>query len=190
MLLDKLGTANSLRLLALLGLGLVLTLKANWIRERLIGGLAIVLIATVLFFPNNSLLWAALHGIKPQQYFIAAEDSTGVAAITEVNQEGSLLASGQAQAHFPYWHAHALLGTIPALLHPHPTQIMIIGMGSGGTPHTIGANPLTQHVQVVELLGAELSVLRKYAHTSVGKPSAFYFRTHGMTLRWGMGDEN
>jgi predicted membrane-bound spermidine synthase len=172
-LLDQLGTAGSLRLLGLLGLGFVLLLNLNWMREKLIGGLALVLIATVMFFPNNSQLWAALHAVKPPQYFIAAEDSTGVAAITEVNRQGSLLAGGQAQAHFPYWHAHTLLGAIPALLHPHPAQVMIIGMGSGGTPHTIGVNPLTQRVQVVELLGAELSVLRQYANTPVGRPLNF-----------------
>jgi spermidine synthase len=175
-LLDRIGTANSLRLLALLGLGFVLILRLNWVKEKLIAGLALVLVATVIFFPGNTHVWAALHGIKPHQYFIAAEDSTGVAAITEANQEGMLLASGQAQAHFPYWHAHALLGTIPALLHFHPTQVTIIGMGSGGTPHTIGANPLTEHVRVVELLGAELSVLRKYAETPVGKPLHFLFQ--------------
>jgi spermidine synthase len=53
---------------------------------------------------------------------------------------------------------------------------MIIGLGSGGTPHTIGSHPLTQQVRVVELLGAELSVLRTYAKTEVGKPLHFLFQ--------------
>nr|WP_254721994.1 hypothetical protein [Kovacikia minuta] len=53
---------------------------------------------------------------------------------------------------------------------------MIIGMGSGGTPHTLGVNPLTQRIQVVELLGSELSVLRQYANTPVGKPLSFLFQ--------------
>jgi spermidine synthase len=73
-------------------------------------------------------------------------------------------------------HVHALLGTIPALIHPHPAQILIIGLGSGGTPHTIGVNPLTERIRVVEILGAELPVLREYAKTPVGKPLNFLFQ--------------
>jgi spermidine synthase len=175
-LLDRLGTADSLRILALLGLGFVFMLRPNWMRAKPIGVLALVLIAILVSFPSNKRLWAAFHSIKPQQYFIVAEDSTGVAAIAEVNQQGTLLASGQAQASFPYMHVHVLLGTIPALLHPNPTQVMIIGLGSGGTPHTAGVNPSTQHIRVIELLGAELSVLQEYAKTPVGKPLRFLFQ--------------
>ncbi len=174
--LDKLGTADSLRLLALLGLGFVLCDRSNWSQAKISGGLAVVLAAIVVAFPNNTRLWSALHGIQPQQYFIAAEDSTGVAAVTEANHHGTLLASGQAQANFPYLHVHALLGSLPALIHPHPDQVMIIGLGSGGTAHTIGVNPLTRSVQVIELLGAELNVLREYAKTSVGQPLRFLFQ--------------
>ncbi|MBE9169890.1 spermidine synthase [Pleurocapsales cyanobacterium LEGE 06147] len=175
-LLERLGTAGSLRLLALLGLGFVLMLHPNWHRVKLTSALAVVLIVLVLFFPNNARLWAALQGIKAQDYFIVAEDSTGVAAIAETERQGILLASGQVQAHFPYMHVHALLGTVPALLHPHPVRVMLIGLGSGGTPHTIGVNPLTQQVRVVEILGAELPVLREYAKTPVGKPLGFLFK--------------
>ncbi|HEY9626965.1 MAG TPA: fused MFS/spermidine synthase [Coleofasciculaceae cyanobacterium] len=173
--LDKWGTANSLRLLALLGLGFVLCDLSNWGKAKISSGLAVVLMAIVVAFPSNTRLWSALHGIQPQQYFITAEDSTGVAAVTEANHQGTLLASGQAQANFPYLPVHALLGSLPALIHPHPVQVMIIGLGSGGTAHTIGVNPLTQSVQVIELLGAELNVLREYAKTAVGQPLRFLF---------------
>jgi spermidine synthase len=166
-LLDRLGTSTSLRLLCLLGLGFILAIRPNKTKAKI---LAIVAIATIVFFPNNTRLWASLHGILPQQYFIVAEDSTGVAAIGETNKRGVLYASGQAEANFPYMHVHALLGTIPALSHVNPASIMIIGLGSGGTPHTIGVNPLTQHVRAIEILGAELPVLREYAKTTVGKP--------------------
>ncbi|OKH22352.1 spermine synthase [Hydrococcus rivularis NIES-593] len=175
-LLDKLGTANSLRLLVLLGLGFVLAIRPNWMKAKFIGALALILLAAVVFFPNNTRLWASLHSIEPEQYFIVAEDSTGVAAIAQDNRQGMLLASGQIQANFPYMHVHALLGSIPALLHPNPAQVMIIGLGSGGTPHTIGVNPLTQRVRVVEILGAELPVLQEYAKTTVGKPLGFLFQ--------------
>jgi spermidine synthase len=175
-LLEYIGTAMSLRLLTLIGLGLVVMIRPNWMRARLIGGLALLLIAIGVLFPSNARLWAALHSIPPQQYFKVAEDSTGVAAVTEVDRKGTLLASGQAQAQFPYMQVHLLLGTVPALLHPHPTQVLIIGLGSGGTPHTIGVNPLTQHVRVVELLGSELTVLRQYAQTAIGESLKLLFQ--------------
>lgn len=175
-LLTQLGTAGSLRLLAVLGLGFVLLSRINLKRARLAVAITIVLIFAVVLFPGNTRLWAAFHGIPPQQYFIAAEDSTGVAAVTEANQQGTLLASGQAQANFPYLQVHALLGTLPALMHPHPAHVMVIGLGSGGTAHTVGVNPATQQIDVVELLGDELRILRQYASTPVGQPLRFLFQ--------------
>ena len=174
-LLDKLGTAGSLQLIAWLGLGFVL-LGFRLGKDKLAGAIAIALAAIITLFPNNTRLWAALHGIPPTQYFLTAEDSTGVAAVTEINGKGTLLASGQAQASFPYMLVHALLGSLPALIHPHPTQMIIIGLGSGGTAHTAGVNPLTQQVKVVELLGAELTVLRQYAQTPGGQPLKHLFQ--------------
>lgn len=174
-LLNYLGTAGSLRLLAGVGLGFILLSKINWRKPTLPTALALTLIAAICFFPSNTRSWAALHGIPSRQYFIASEDSTGVAAITEVNQQGTLLASGQAQAGFPYMQVHTVLGSVPALLHPNPAHILIIGLGSGGTAHTAGVNPLTQQVRVIELLGAELKVLQKYAQMPVGEPLRFLF---------------
>jgi spermidine synthase len=98
-LLDHLGTAGSVRLLTLFGLGFVLLLQANW--RSIKGGAVLALLSITLFFPSNLRLWAGLHGIKPGQYLIVAEDSTGVAAITEVNRHGTLLASGQPRPSFP-----------------------------------------------------------------------------------------
>lgn len=152
-------------------------MRPKWLRFKFTTVLALVLIVTIIFFPNNNRLWAALQGVKPDAYFIHAEDSTSVAAIAETqpNKKAVLFASGQIQANFPYLHLHGLLGSVPALLHPQPTEIMIIGLGSGGTPHTIGVNPDTEYIRIVELLGAELPVLKEYSHTPVGKPLSYLF---------------
>ena len=174
-LLDKLGTSGSLKLLLIIGLGFVCSIGSNLIKAKFISALLLILLVTLIFFPDNQRLWAALHGIKTEAKFIVAEDSTGVAAVAETGNSAFLLASGQVQANFPYLHLHSLLGTIPALLHPHPTNIMIIGLGSGGTPHTIGANPLTKKIEIVELLGSELEVLREYAKTPLGNPLRVIF---------------
>ena len=169
-LLDLIGTSASIKLLCCLGLGFLIAIRPNWIKAKLTLCLAVLALVSVIAFPQNSAFWAALQGIPADDYFIVAEDSTSVAAITEKGDRGKLYASGQVQANFPYMHIHGLLGSIPALLHPNPTEVMIIGLGSGGTPHSIGVNPATEQIKIVELLGAELTVLKEYAQTPTGKP--------------------
>lgn len=169
-LLNLLGTSGSIKLLCCIGLGFLITIRPNWFKAKFTLLLTLVALISIIIFPSNSRLWAALQGIPSDRYFIVSEDSTSVAAITENDGRGKLYASGQIQANFPYMHIHGLLGSIPALLHPNPTNVMIIGLGSGGTPHSIGANPATKQIKIVELLGAELTVLKKYAQTPVGKP--------------------
>ena len=169
-LLDNLGTSGSIKLLCAIGLSFLVAIRPNWLQAKFTLLLTIITLIALVMFPPNHQFWAALQGIQPDDYFIVAEDSTSVAAITESNNQGKLYASGQVQANFPYMHIHGLLGSIPALLHPHPTDVMIIGLGSGGTPHSIGTNPVTKKIKIVELLGAELTVLKKYAKTPVGEP--------------------
>lgn len=175
-LLDRLGTSGSIKLLCCLGLGFLLAIRPNWFRAKFIAILTVICLAIIVIFPHNNRLWAALQAVSPDAYFIVAEDSTSVAAIAEIKGGGKLFASGQVQANFPYMHLHGLLGSVPALLHDHPTHIMIIGLGSGGTPHSIGVNPVTKQVKIVELLGAELTVLKEYAQTPVGKPLKYLFQ--------------
>ncbi len=169
LLINLLGTAGSIRLLVTIGLVFLLALRPNLSKNFLITALIMITVVAIIIFPNNNRLWAALHAVDPQAYFQVTEDSTSVAAIAETNGQGKLLASGQVQANFPYMHIHGLLGSVPALLHPHPEKVMIIGLGSGGTPHTIGVNPATKKIKIIELLGAELPVLQQYAARPAGK---------------------
>ena len=169
-LIDLLGTAGSVRLLVILGIGFLLAMRPRLFKNLLTTALIIISVIAAVIFPNNNSLWAALHAVDSQAYFQIAEDSTSVAAIAETNGKGKLYASGQVQANFPYLHIHGLLGSVPALLHPNPEKVMIIGLGSGGTPHTIGVNPETEKIKIIELLGAELPVLKKYAVRPAGQP--------------------
>ena len=175
-LIDILGTAGSIRLLVIIGICFLLLIRANLLKNLLITTLILLAVTTTVVFPNNKSLWAALHTVDPQAYFQVVEDSTSVAAIAETNDKGKLLASGQVQANFPYLHIHGLLGSTPALLHPNPEKIMIIGLGSGGTPHTVGVNPLTKKIKIIELLGAELPVLQQYAQRPAGKALKHLFQ--------------
>ena len=174
-LIDLLGTSGSVVLLVVIGLGFLFALRPNLSKNLLTTVLIIISVVVIILFPNNNRLWAALHAVDPQAYFQVAEDSTSVAAIVETDGRGKLLASGQVQANFPYLHIHGLLGSTPALLHPNPERVMIIGLGSGGTPHTIGVNPETKKIKIIELLGAELPVLQKYSQRPAGEPLQYLF---------------
>ena len=168
-LIDLLGTAGSVRLLVIIGIGFLLAMRPRLFKNLLTTALIIISVVAAIIFPNNNRLWAALHAVDTQAYFVLAEDSTSVAAIAETDGTGKLYASGQIQANFPYLHIHGLLGSVPALLHPNPQKVMIIGLGSGGTPHTIGVNPVTKKIKIIELLGAELPVLQQYATEPAGE---------------------
>jgi spermidine synthase len=175
-LIGSLGTAGSIRLLVMIGVCCLLLIRPNLKNNLLVTVLIILAIIALVIFPSNNRLWATLHGVDPQGYFQVVEDATSVAAIAETNGQGKLLASGQVQANFPYLHIHGLLGSTPALLHPNPQKILIIGLGSGGTPHTVGVNPLTQKIKIIELLGAELPVLQQYAQRPAGKALKHLFQ--------------
>lgn len=168
-LLHFLGTARSLQIIGILGLIFVLVLLRENFSQfgrglRLAsGGLAAALLVIIAAFPSSKALWANLHAQSGDQFFIVAEDSTGVSAIKEQNQIGLLYANGQHQGDFPFTELHSFLGALPALLHPEPRNVLVIGIGSAGTPYAVGLNPKIEHILAVEIIGSELDVLEEYA---------------------------
>jgi spermidine synthase len=192
--LEYWGSAGALRIIGALGLLFaLLLLRENWASfgrlPRLAGaGLGLTLIAFALLFPTNQQLWADLHGAKAGDLFITAEDSTGVAAIRQTpGQPAIMFANGQSQATIPFLSLHGLLGSLPALVHPQPEKVLIIGIGSAGTPYAAGVNPATQHITAIEIIGSELDVLRAYQHLPGGEPLARFFADERYTILIGDG---
>jgi MFS family permease len=165
------GTSTALRIILVLGLvfmGVLLyenraVFRLSW---RLAGGfLAAGLLATSLFFPAGDALWRRLHAIQDDELFWVAEDSSGVSAIREADGLGWIYANGRHQGHIPFSEVHSFLGALPALVHPNPQNILVIGIGSAGTPYAVGVNPATQSIRAVEIIGSELDVLESYARS-------------------------
>jgi spermidine synthase len=192
LLLHLWGTTGSLRVIGLLGLLFVLFwLVESW-RERLpaasgkrswpaapsallLGG---ALLLVVLVFPGADTIWGRLHGATAADLFLVAEDSTGVTALRRPLDNSAaaiLFANGQSQATIPFLSLHGLLGALPALVHPQPERILIIGIGSAGTPYAAGVNPLTREITAVEIIGSELDVLRAYAGYEGGQVLGHFF---------------
>jgi spermidine synthase len=169
--LHWLGTAGSLKLVALLAVALLLYWSyAAW-RENDRGGwrgaaaLAAVLALVVAAFPSNARFWARLHQAAEHHEILVAEDRSGL-ALFRLSEDGSaspFFIQGFTQSKWPFLIEHAFLGAVGPLLHHAPEDVLVIGSGSGGTPFAAGVNPATQRVRVVELVGPVFQVLRDFA---------------------------
>jgi predicted membrane-bound spermidine synthase len=130
-------------------------------------GLALSLLAATVCFPSNHSLWARLHGGLDDE-FLVAEDSTGLTVLRRFPDQTVMFVNGSSQGTLPFGEFHTFLGVLPALLHPAPQSAMVIGIGSAATPYGAGANPETQRILAVEIVGSELPVLRQFENEPAG----------------------
>ncbi len=164
--LHLLGTAGTLKLLALLSL----LLLAGWLlaagRRRFPEVvLAASCAALFVLMPGNAALWAHMHGEKPDRFAAWSEDRSGVALFRDdsVDAAGSpFYIQGFSQGRIPFLPIHQFLGAVGPLLHPAPREVLAIGVGSGGTPWAAGVRPESR-VRAVELIGPVLTVLDEVA---------------------------
>lgn len=151
-LLDALGTAGTLRLLAtaLMALGVAAALRASHARApRLmstLGAAAALLIA----FPTNERLWGFLHNARPERFALVEERSC-VNALVQSGDGHMLHLNAAAQNGHPYDDFHLLIGLFPALLHPSPERALAVGLGIGATPYGMLLDPRMKNVETVEI---------------------------------------
>lgn len=168
--LHWLGTAGTLKFIALLAVALLFYWSLAAWRERLPAAsgmataLAAVLAVVVAVFPGNAQFWARLHQAAEEHEILVAEDRSGL-ALFRLNNGGPspFFIQGFTQSKWPFLIEHAFLGAVGPLLHDQPRDVLVIGSGSGGTPFGAGVNPATERVRVVELVGPVFDVLRKFA---------------------------
>lgn len=169
--LHWLGTAGTLKLIALLAVALLFYWSLAAWRERLPAAsgvataLAAVLAVVVAAFPGNAQFWARLHQAAEEHDILVAEDRSGLALfrLNEAGGSSPFFIQGFTQSKWPFLIEHAFLGAVGPLLHEAPKDVLVIGSGSGGTPFGAGVNPATERVRVVELVGPVFDVLRKFA---------------------------
>lgn len=174
-LLNTIGTTGTLRVLALIGLSflslLLIDLWRTQERRALLSAAsgAIALLVALVAFPGTTNFWTQLHhGVQGRT--LVAEDSTGVSVIVEGEQRSEVFANGSLQGWVPFGIVHQTLGLLPVLVHPRPESVLIIGIGSAGTPYAAGSNPLTKHITAVEIVGSELVVLQAASERPNGAP--------------------
>ena len=159
LLLSWCGTTGTFRIV--LAAGLVFAAVGIWHypRDRVLGGLAVFLIGLQLGFPGQDDLWSRLHGSRSGEALVG-EDATGVAALTPSKAGWRLWINGMSFSSLPYGGLHTLLGAIPAVLHPAPRDVAIVGLGSGDTAWAVGCRgSITERITVFEICGPNLRLL-------------------------------
>ena len=71
--------------------------------------------------------------------------------------------NGVGQSVIPYGDIHTALGALPALVHPDPRDVAIIGLGSGDTVYAAAARPETATITCIEIIRPQLATLRQLA---------------------------
>lgn len=170
--LPLLGTAASMKALFLIGAGFVLAalpplLPPRRSHARMAAAVTAVFITGVLHasLPGHDLLWARVHGTTPDR-IISAEDGAGVSVLKKPatpNDPTMVYVNGIGQSWLPFGGIHSALGALPAILHPNPVDVAVIGLGSGDTLYSVAGRAETQSVVCVEIIGAQKETLRRYA---------------------------
>jgi SAM-dependent methyltransferase len=136
----------------------VLGARAGARRRFLVLGSTLVLLAIAL--PSQRALWMRLHGTSNEETLVE-EDATGVAAIIpKVERIWRIWAGGRSHSSLPFGGIHTTLGAAPAVIHPAPRDVAIVGLGSGDTAASAGLRrDIEQHITVFEIFEPELRLL-------------------------------
>lgn len=190
--LHWIGMLGTLRLLAVLSVLLVLFWL--WRSQRWRGPEAMLAVAcavVIVVLPDQQRFWMRLHAERPGQVISWAEDRSGVAAFrddrrAEGGPHGPFFVQGFSQGRIPFLPIHQFLGAVGPLLHADPRRVLVIGVGSGGTPWAAGVQPQSQ-VRAIELVAPVLTALEQVGRLHPGSPMAQMFTEPRWRLEYGDG---
>jgi spermidine synthase len=164
---QHLGTSLSIKAISCLGF---LYLFILWL-QKYSTVLRISLSAGALglalwMLPNADVFWKTWTGMQHSPMIIK-EDETAISAVKigiAEHQQDLVFVNGLGQSILPIRSdtIHMALGAIPALAHPVPREIAIIGLGSGGTLFHVACRPETQRVDCFEIIANQRDVLHTY----------------------------
>lgn len=179
-LIHNLGTTGALRVLVVVG-GLVFL----WVRARQEGpsravlawGTALALAVAII--PGGDAFWTRLHGVTTtERPSFIGEDATAVTAVTPGQPEVWRIAvGGLPHSWIPFGGIHSMLGALPAVVHPEPRDIGVIGLGSGETAWAAACRPETRSVVTWEIAASLPPLLPAVAErTRPGNPVRTFLR--------------
>ena len=172
LLLGWLGSSGTFKLLVLLG-GIFLCLTAWQITPQRWARVAAIVVGLFLVgwivsaIPSSARLWAKLHGAAPRA-IIAREGASGLVAF-KGHQDGFdkevvwVFTNGLGQSWLPYGSVHTQIGLLAVALHPKPTDVAVIGLGSGDTVYSLGGSPHTRELTCIEIIERNHDGLKELA---------------------------
>jgi spermidine synthase len=160
--LTWLGTSGSLRLLLCAGVGFAAVGFLDYGARSAFTPLAALLLLLAAALPGRDELWLRLHGTR-SSLAMAAEDATSVGAILPWADGWHVVVNGKHHSRLPFGGVHTRLGAIPALVHPSPADVAIIGLGSGDTAWAALCRSETRSLSVFEIAGTQQALLARLA---------------------------
>ncbi len=161
------GTAGLLKGIAALSivyLG-ILFIRQHWSVLPTMG-MAVILLLSLLTIPANARFWQLLNGMEKPETFIFDENESAVSVIKMApdRRSGVVFVNGLGQSGLPYRidEVHTLLGALPVMLHPHPEQVAVIGLGPAGTVNGIAGRAETRRIDCFEIASNQAQVLAEY----------------------------
>jgi predicted membrane-bound spermidine synthase len=162
-LLERIGTASTLRLLVAAGAVLFLLVRARAAGvSRGLVSRAAALLLVLAALPSNDRLWKRLHGVSADEppSFIGEDASALSVIVPGVEWRWRVTVNGLPHSWLPYEGIHTLLGAVPALIHPAPEDVAVVGLGSGETAWAVACRTESRSVRVYEIAAAQPRLLR------------------------------
>lgn len=158
------GTPGTMRLLLLVGVGFALLGVRAYGRRSVFVPLVAVLAVVALALPSKRDFWIRLHGSSDTTAFLE-EDATGVAALIRApGHIWRVWSGGRTHSVLPFGGVHTILGAAPAILHPAPRAVAIVGLGSGDTAASAGCRrDVEQRITVFEIYAPQRRLLSELA---------------------------
>jgi spermidine synthase len=166
LLLDRIGTASALRLLVAAGGVVFLLARARAAgATRGLAGRALAVAIVLVALPSNDRLWKRLHGVTGDEppSFIGEDASALSAIVPKSPSHWRVTVNGLPHSWLPYEGIHTLLGAVPALIHPAPEEIAVVGLGSGETAWAVACRKETRTLRVYEIAAAQPRLLREFS---------------------------
>jgi hypothetical protein len=162
LLFDAVGTSGVFRMLAGVAAAVALV-GARALRDRRFAGAAAALLLLAAAFPGNDRLWRRLHGAPPPEDSFVEENAASVTALTPQPGGYRLAVNGRHNSWLPFGWLHTIIGAMPAVAHPAPAEVAVIGLGSGDTAWAAGCRDTTRRVTVFEIASSQPRLLARVA---------------------------
>jgi len=135
-------------------------------RRRLtaVGLVITATVALLAWMPDAGALWSRLHGAR-RAAILFGEDGSGTFVLKSergtFRRRVTVFANGAAHSWIPYGGIHTVLGALPAMLHPHPRNVAVIGLGSGDTLFAIAGRKEIERITCIEIVKPQLPTLAR-----------------------------